>query len=57
MGTIGSIAASARQSVADSIFEVKVLREAGILAPSRPDRTVKVATTFLRWGASPATGL
>jgi acyl-CoA synthetase (AMP-forming)/AMP-acid ligase II len=57
MATLSSIASAARQSVADSIFEVKVLREAGILAPSRPDKTVKVATTFLRWGASPATGV
>jgi acyl-CoA synthetase (AMP-forming)/AMP-acid ligase II len=44
-------------SVADLIFEAKVLRQAGVLAPSRPDRTARVATTFLRWGASPATGV
>src|SRR5689334_8399343 len=44
-------------SVSDLIFEAKVLREAGVLAPSRPDRTARVATTFLRWGASPATGV
>jgi acyl-CoA synthetase (AMP-forming)/AMP-acid ligase II len=57
MGTLGSIAAGVRQSVSDAAFEVKVLREAGILGPSRPDRTAKVVTTFLRWGASPATGV
>ncbi len=57
MGKLGSIAAGARQSVSDSVFEVKVLREAGILGLSRPDRTAKVAATFLRWGASPATGV
>ncbi len=44
-------------SVSDLIFEAKVLRGAGVLAPSRPDRTARVATTFLRWGASPATGV
>jgi len=44
-------------SVGDLIFEAKVLREAGVLAPSRPDRTARVASTFLRWGASPATGV
>jgi fatty-acyl-CoA synthase len=57
MPKIGSIAAGVRQSVADSVFEVKVLREAGIVGPVRPDKAAKVATTFLRWGASPATGV
>ncbi|HEX5375355.1 MAG TPA: AMP-binding protein [Solirubrobacterales bacterium] len=57
MGKLGSIAAGARQSVSDSVFEVKVLREAGVLGLSRPDRAAKVAATFLRWGASPATGV
>ncbi len=44
-------------SVSDLIFEAKVLRSAGVLAPQRPDRTARVASTFLRWGASPATGV
>ncbi|HEY7949782.1 MAG TPA: AMP-binding protein [Solirubrobacterales bacterium] len=57
MGKLGSIAAGVRQSVSDSVFEVKVLREAGVLGLSRPDRAAKVAATFLRWGASPATGV
>ncbi len=57
MGKLGSIAAGVRQSVADTAFEVRVLREAGILGLSRPDRAAKVAATFLRWGASPATGV
>ncbi len=57
MGTISSIASGVRQSVADSIFEVKVLRESGIVGLVRPDTAAKVATTFLRWGASPATGV
>jgi fatty-acyl-CoA synthase len=57
MGTLGSIAAGVRQSVSDAAFEAKVLREAGIVGLSRPDRTAKVVTTFLRWGASPATGV
>ncbi len=46
-----------RGSVSDSIFEAKVLREAGILRPMRPDKALKVGGTFLRWGASPATGV
>jgi acyl-CoA synthetase (AMP-forming)/AMP-acid ligase II len=57
MGMLKSIASSARQSVSDSVFEAKVLREAGIVGLVRPDKAAKVATTFLRWGASPATGV
>ncbi|MDX6610014.1 MAG: hypothetical protein QOF85_1939 [Solirubrobacterales bacterium] len=57
MGMLKSIAASARQSVSDSVFEAKVLHEAGIVGLVRPDKAAKVATTFLRWGASPATGV
>jgi acyl-CoA synthetase (AMP-forming)/AMP-acid ligase II len=49
--------AGLRGSISDSIFEAKVLREAGILAPMRPDRALKIGGTFLRWGASPATGV
>ncbi|HEX6666203.1 MAG TPA: acyl-CoA synthetase [Solirubrobacterales bacterium] len=44
-------------SIADSAFEAKVLHEAGILAPTRPDKAVKIGSTFVRWGASPATGI
>jgi len=54
---LSSIGSRARQSAADSIFEAKVLREAGIVGLVRPDKAAKVATTFLRWGASPATGV
>ena len=48
---------SLRGSVSDSVFEAKVLREAGILRPLRPDKALKVGGAFLRWGASPATGV
>jgi fatty-acyl-CoA synthase len=57
VGALGSIAAGVRQSVSDSAFEAKVLREAGIVGLIRPDKAAKVAATFLRWGASPATGV
>ncbi|MFL5834772.1 MAG: AMP-binding protein [Solirubrobacterales bacterium] len=50
-------AAGLRGSISDSIFEVKVLREAGILAPMRPDKALKIGSAFLRWGASPALGV
>ncbi|HEY2335021.1 MAG TPA: AMP-binding protein [Solirubrobacterales bacterium] len=43
--------------MSDAAFEAKVLREAGIVGLARPDKAAKVATTFLRWGASPATGV
>ncbi len=33
------------------------LREAGILELLRPDKAAKIGATFLRWGASPATGI
>jgi acyl-CoA synthetase (AMP-forming)/AMP-acid ligase II len=46
-----------KASLSDLIFEGRVLRQAGVLAPSRPDKTARVASTFLRWGASPATGV
>jgi acyl-CoA synthetase (AMP-forming)/AMP-acid ligase II len=57
MGMLKSIASSARQSVSDTAFEARVLHEAGIVGLVRPDKAAKVATTFLRWGASPATGV
>jgi fatty-acyl-CoA synthase len=57
MPIIGSIAARVRQSASDSAFEVRVLREAGILELLRPDTAAKIAYTFVRWGASPACGI
>jgi len=50
-------AASLRASISDVGFQGKVLREAGILEPMRPDKALKIGSTFLRWGASPATGV
>ncbi|HWW68007.1 MAG TPA: acyl-CoA synthetase [Solirubrobacterales bacterium] len=57
MASFSSIAASARQSISDAVFEMKVLHEAGILEPLRPDKAAKIGSTFVRWGASPATGI
>ncbi|MBK5220182.1 MAG: AMP-binding protein [Thermoleophilia bacterium] len=53
----GTNLSSLKTSVADSLFEFRVLREAGVIAPMRPDKALKVGGTFLRWGASPATGV
>jgi fatty-acyl-CoA synthase len=50
-------AAGLRASISDSIFEAKVLREAGILSPMRPDKALRIGGAFLRWGASPALGV
>jgi acyl-CoA synthetase (AMP-forming)/AMP-acid ligase II len=41
--------------LADSAFEVRVLAEAGIIKPIRPDKLARMAAIFARWGASPAT--
>jgi acyl-CoA synthetase (AMP-forming)/AMP-acid ligase II len=57
MGRLGSIAAAARQAASDKAFEVRVLKEAGIVELLRPDKAAKIGATFLRWGASPATGV
>jgi acyl-CoA synthetase (AMP-forming)/AMP-acid ligase II len=57
MGRLGSIASAARRKASDKAFELRVLREAGILGIHAPDETLKVAYTFLRWGPSPATGI
>jgi acyl-CoA synthetase (AMP-forming)/AMP-acid ligase II len=46
-----------RGAVSDLLFEARVLREAGIVGPMRPDKALRVGSTFLRWGASPATGV
>jgi acyl-CoA synthetase (AMP-forming)/AMP-acid ligase II len=57
MGILSDSAAKLRASAADSAFELKVLHEAGILAPVRPDKALKMGSAFVRWGASPATGI
>jgi len=56
MGALNDRAAKLRASASDSVFELRVLREAGVLAPMRPDKALKIGAAFLRWGASPATG-
>ncbi len=46
-----------RGAVSDLLFEARVLRSAGIVGAMRPDKALRVGSTFLRWGASPATGV
>jgi acyl-CoA synthetase (AMP-forming)/AMP-acid ligase II len=57
VGILSDSAAKLRSSAADSAFELKVLQEAGVLGFLRPDKALKMGATFLRWGASPATGV
>jgi fatty-acyl-CoA synthase len=40
----------------DIPFNVKVMIEAGIVRPVRPDKMVRIARELARWGASPAAG-
>src|SRR3954447_11302547 len=42
--------------VADAIFELRVLTDAGIIAPVRPDKLTRMAVKYAQWGTSPATG-
>jgi acyl-CoA synthetase (AMP-forming)/AMP-acid ligase II len=57
MGKLSSIATTAHQKASDKAFEIRVLREAGVLGLHRPDKSVKVVSAFVRWGASPALGI
>jgi acyl-CoA synthetase (AMP-forming)/AMP-acid ligase II len=57
MGILSESAAKVRTAAADKAFELRVLHEAGIVEPLRPDKAAKIGATFLRWGASPATGV
>src|SRR6201996_8583306 len=47
----------ARGAISDLLFEGRVLHRAGVIGPMRPDKAMRVGRTFLRWGASPATGV
>jgi acyl-CoA synthetase (AMP-forming)/AMP-acid ligase II len=57
MAKADSLGEKVRRALADKAFELRVLRESGILAPQRPDKTARVIAAFLRWGASPALGI
>jgi len=42
---------------AHQLGNVKILIDAGVVRPMRPDRLVKVLQTLARWGRSPAAGI
>jgi acyl-CoA synthetase (AMP-forming)/AMP-acid ligase II/carbon monoxide dehydrogenase subunit G len=43
--------------VAYTLGGVRILAEAGVVRPMRPDRALKVLQTLVRWGRSPAAGV
>ena len=49
LGTLGALG--------DIPFNVRVLVEAGVLKPIRPDKAVRSLREVARWGASPAAGI
>src|SRR4051794_36777772 len=44
------------EQVAQRAQAVKVLTEAGLIRPMRPEKVVHMAATMLRWGPTPASG-
>ncbi len=42
--------------VADGMFQIGTLVDAGILKPIRPDKLARIAHLYSRWGATPALG-
>jgi fatty-acyl-CoA synthase len=42
--------------IANRVQAVKVLAEAGVIRPMRPEKIVQMASTMLRWGPTPAAG-
>jgi len=42
--------------VGDGIWALRVLRERGVIAPMRPDKALRVAERYVRWGTTPALG-
>jgi len=45
------------RKVSDSLFELKVLRETGMVGGLRPDKAVRVLATLARGGATPASAI
>jgi acyl-CoA synthetase (AMP-forming)/AMP-acid ligase II len=44
-------------SLGDAAFNLRMLAEAGVIAPVRPDKLARVLRELARWGASPAAGI
>ena len=52
----GPSAGDIASTVGDAAFAVQVFARAGLVRPERPDRMLRAARDFLRWGATPAAG-
>ncbi len=57
MANSGAKVEQMRETIGEALFELKTLHDAGIIGPVRPDKAVRMASTFARWGPSPATGV
>jgi acyl-CoA synthetase (AMP-forming)/AMP-acid ligase II len=54
---LGKVKVGSLGLLPDVPFNVKVLIEAGVVRPTRPDRLAGVLRELRRWGASPAAGV
>ena len=54
---LGKVQVGSLGLLPDVPFNVKVLIDAGIVRPTRPDRLARVLRQLRRWGASPAAGV
>ncbi len=43
-------------TLAHEVGSLKILRDAGVIRPIRPDKLVRMAATLIRWGRGPAAG-
>jgi acyl-CoA synthetase (AMP-forming)/AMP-acid ligase II/carbon monoxide dehydrogenase subunit G len=55
-GSVSQDGMSLPGRVAYQLGSLRVLIEAGLVQPIRPDKLLKIATTLVRWGRSPAAG-
>ncbi len=53
---VGKLKVGSLGMLPDIPFNVKVLIEAGVVRPTRPDKLARVLRELRRWGASPAAG-
>ena len=57
IGSLPSLVTALPGRASDLRFQLKVLREAGVLAPQRPDRTARVVKTLVTQGTTPASAI
>jgi acyl-CoA synthetase (AMP-forming)/AMP-acid ligase II len=53
---LGSFASRVPARLAEGVWEIGILTQAGIVRPMRPDKLMRIAERYMRWGASPALG-